>query len=111
MHTKKKIPKQTFCLINKIREVNCVDPLPENIHEYIARDGYQALADCLLKYSRKEVIDKIKKSGLRDALNVLEKVEGIKLFYFDKSDVIRHPLVAKIVEAYEAERRKEESGI
>lgn len=52
-----------------------------------------------------------KKSGLRDALNVLEKVEGIKLFYFDKSDVIRHPLVAKIVEAYEAERRKEESGI
>lgn len=52
-----------------------------------------------------------KKSGLRDALNVLERVEGIKLFYFDKSDVIRHPLVAKIVEAYEAERRKEESGI
>lgn len=52
-----------------------------------------------------------KKSGLRDALNVLDKVEGIKLFYFDKTDVIRHPLVAKIVEAYEAERRKEESGI
>ena len=52
-----------------------------------------------------------KKSGLRDALNVLEKVEGIKLFYFDKCDVIRHPLVARIVEAYEAERRKEESGI
>ena len=44
---------------------NCGFIDPENIHEYIARDGYQALADCLLKYSREEVIDKIKKSGLR----------------------------------------------
>lgn len=44
---------------------NCGFIDPENIHEYIARDGYQALADCLMKYRREEVIDKIKQSGLR----------------------------------------------
>lgn len=42
-----------------------------------------------------------KKSGLRQALEVLKGVPGISLFAFDKSDVVRHPLVQKIIEAYE----------
>lgn len=33
-YTGKKISRQTFCLINKIREVNCGDPLPDTIHEF-----------------------------------------------------------------------------
>ena len=42
-----------------------------------------------------------KTSGLRQAVQVLRNVEGIKLFYFEHSDVVRHPLVGAIIEAYE----------
>ena len=38
---------------------------PENIDEYIAFDGYKALAKALTEMTREEVIDTIKKSGLR----------------------------------------------
>ncbi len=44
---------------------NCGFIDPEDIEEYIARDGYQALADCLLNKKPAEVIDTIKRSGLR----------------------------------------------
>jgi phosphate starvation-inducible protein PhoH and related proteins len=41
------------------------------------------------------------KSGLRDAVRTLEGVRGIAYTRFAKEDVVRHPLVARIVEAYE----------
>ena len=44
---------------------NCGVIDPENISEYIARDGYAALADCLLHRTPAEVIDVVKRSGLR----------------------------------------------
>ena len=44
---------------------NCGVINPENIDEYIAFDGYKALAKALTEMTREEVIDTIKKSGLR----------------------------------------------
>jgi NADP-reducing hydrogenase subunit HndC len=44
---------------------NCGIINPENINEYIARDGYSALAKCLTELTPEGVIDIIKKSGLR----------------------------------------------
>ena len=44
---------------------NCGFIDPENIEEYIARDGYKALADSLLNRTPEEVIDEVKRSGLR----------------------------------------------
>ncbi|MDR1570848.1 MAG: NADH-quinone oxidoreductase subunit NuoF [Oscillospiraceae bacterium] len=44
---------------------NCGVIDPENIDEYIAFDGYQALGKALTEMSREEVIDTVKKSGLR----------------------------------------------
>ena len=44
---------------------NCGFINPENIEEYIARDGYEAIAKCLLERTPDQVIDEIKKSGLR----------------------------------------------
>ena len=44
---------------------NCGFIDPENIEEYIARDGYSALADSLLHRTPEEVIDEVKRSGLR----------------------------------------------
>ncbi|MDR2131223.1 MAG: NADH-quinone oxidoreductase subunit NuoF [Odoribacteraceae bacterium] len=44
---------------------NCGFIDPENLEEYIARDGYAALAKCLGEMTPREVIDEIKRSGLR----------------------------------------------
>ena len=41
------------------------------------------------------------KSGLIDAETVLSKIKGIKFVYFSNKDVVRHPLVRKIIEAYD----------
>ncbi len=40
-------------------------------------------------------------SGLKHAIGVLEKVEGISFTHFTAKDVVRHPLVQRIVEAYD----------
>jgi phosphate starvation-inducible PhoH-like protein len=40
-------------------------------------------------------------SGLTNALEVLETVQGIASTRFTSGDVVRHPLVARIVDAYE----------
>ncbi len=42
------------------------------------------------------------KSGLKDAVDVLRGVEGVSFTFFESRDVVRHPLVARIVNAYEA---------
>ncbi len=42
-----------------------------------------------------------KMSGLREAQEVLSRVDGIKLLLFDQRDVVRHPLVQKMVHAYD----------
>jgi len=42
------------------------------------------------------------KSGLKDAVEVLRGVEGVSFTFFESRDVVRHPLVARIVNAYEA---------
>ena len=44
---------------------NCGFIDPENIDEYIARDGYAALAKCITEMTPEEVIEEVKKSGLR----------------------------------------------
>jgi phosphate starvation-inducible PhoH-like protein len=41
-------------------------------------------------------------SGLVDAQRVLTGIEGVDFVYLDKSDIVRHSLVQKIVMAYEA---------
>ena len=41
-------------------------------------------------------------SGLKNAVDILENVEGIAFTYFSPKDVVRHELVQRVVEAYEA---------
>ena len=50
------------------------------------------------------------RSGLRQAIEVLRGVGGISFTFFTSRDVVRHPLVAKIVRAYEAFEQNEEDG-
>ncbi len=47
-------------------------------------------------------LPKAQKSGLRDAVEVLRDVEGVSFTFFAARDVVRHPLVARVVRAYDA---------
>ena len=44
------------------------------------------------------------KSGLLEAMNLLPKTKGVKFIEFDQGDVVRHPVVARIIAAYERGR-------
>ena len=57
----------------------------------IPRDLDQDLALCLYR---------VLQEGLNNAVRILEHVEGISFTFFSKKDVVRHPLVQRIVEAY-----------
>ena len=45
-------------------------------------------------------------SGLVKAANILKNIKGIEFVYFSKEDIVRHPLVSPIVEAFEKEDEK-----
>ena len=47
-------------------------------------------------------------SGLTRAMRILEGVKGIGRVEFDKSDIVRHPLVKEIVEAFDRQMRRDE---
>lgn len=49
------------------------------------------------------------KSGLIDAHEILQKVKGIAMTYFGSEDVVRHPLVQRIVNAYERRTKMTDS--
>ena len=46
-------------------------------------------------------LPKSKQSGLKEAAQILNKIKGIELFYFNAEDIVRHPLVQSIINAYE----------
>jgi phosphate starvation-inducible PhoH-like protein len=42
-----------------------------------------------------------KRSGLVEAIEILDGVEGIRFCYFEEGDVVRHPLVQRVIRAYD----------
>jgi phosphate starvation-inducible PhoH-like protein len=44
-------------------------------------------------------------SGLKNAIDILSEVDGVAFAYFTPGDVVRHQLVQRIVEAYEADNK------
>jgi phosphate starvation-inducible PhoH-like protein len=55
-------------------------------------------------------LHKTQRSGLADAMHVLKDVRGIAFTQFSSADVVRHPLVARIVDAYEKSVSIQELG-
>ncbi len=49
-------------------------------------------------------------SGLIEALRILKGIEGIAFVWFSQEDVVRHPIVARIIEAYETHERGADKG-
>lgn len=49
-------------------------------------------------------------SGLVEALRILKGIQGIDFIWFSQDDVVRHPIVAKIILAYESHERSADKG-
>ena len=50
-----------------------------------------------------------KKSGILEAMSLLHGIEGVSFVRFEREDVVRHPVVARIIEAYEQGREENET--
>jgi phosphate starvation-inducible protein PhoH and related proteins len=83
---------------------------PEQMKMFLTRLGFGSKAVITGDVTQVDLPEG-KKSGLREAREILSDVDGISFFYFTHKDVVRHPLVSRIVHAYdektgdESERR------
>ena len=77
---------------------------PEQMKMFLTRIGFGAKAVVTGDVSQID-LPKGTLSGLIDAERVLKRVKGISVTHFTSADVVRHPLVARIVDAYDAPRR------
>ncbi len=73
----------------------------EQMKMFLTRIGFGSTAVVTGDLTQTD-LPKSQKSGLRDAIEVLRAVDGISFTFFTAHDVVRHPLVARIVRAYEA---------
>ena len=77
---------------------------PEQMQMFLTRIGFGAKAVVTGDITQIDLPKGIK-SGLKDAQEVLADVRGIAFTNFTKEDVVRHPLVARIVDAYAKHRK------
>ncbi|HEY2928006.1 PhoH family protein [Piscinibacter sp.] len=76
---------------------------PEQMKMFLTRIGFGS--KCVVTGDVSQIdLPRGTDSGLIDAERVLRRVRGIATTHFTSADVVRHPLVARIVEAYEAAR-------
>jgi phosphate starvation-inducible PhoH-like protein len=77
----------------------------EQMKMFLTRIGFGSVAVVTGDMTQTD-LPKHVKSGLRDAVEVLRDVDGVSFTFFTAKDVVRHPLVQRIVRAYE----KREAG-
>lgn len=79
---------------------------PEQMKMFLTRIGFGS--KCVVTGDISQIdLPKGQLSGLVDAERVLRRVKGIAHTRFTSADVVRHPLVARIVDAYDAARGKD----
>ncbi|MGZ8163415.1 MAG: PhoH family protein [Methylobacter sp.] len=77
----------------------------EQIKMFLTRVGFGSTAVVTGDITQVDLPSE-KMSGLRHVLEVLKDIEGISFTFFNARDVVRHPLVQRIVSAYEAYEKK-----
>ncbi|KAF0814023.1 PhoH-like protein [Andreprevotia sp. IGB-42] len=81
---------------------------PEQMKMFLTRIGFGSKAVITGDPTQID-LPKNQKSGLIDAQEVLDGIRGIALHYFTSADVVRHPLVQKIVDAYDKKGKEREA--
>jgi len=73
---------------------------PEQMKMFLTRIGFGSKAIITGDITQIDLPDG-KRSGLKEAEKILKNIEGIEFMYLTSKDVVRHPLVQKIINAYE----------
>ncbi len=81
---------------------------PAQMKMFLTRIGFGSKAVITGDLTQKDLPGGVK-SGLDDAMKILKNIEDIKICTLDAKDVVRHPLVQKIVNAYEVYDKKAEN--
>lgn len=72
----------------------------EQMKMFLTRIGFSSTAVITGDITQID-LPKGRQSGLRQVINMLQGIPGISFTFFQSSDVVRHPVVQKIIEAYE----------
>ena len=91
---------QSFIILDEAQNTT-----PEQMKMFLTRIGFGSKAVITGDVTQIDLA-KHQKSGLVEAQKVLEKVRGIAFTRFGAEDVVRHPLVQRIVNAYEKYEKK-----
>lgn len=81
---------------------------PAQMKMFLTRIGFGSKAVITGDQTQKDLPNG-QKSGLDDAMKILKNIEDIRVCTLDSKDVVRHPLVQKIVNAYEVYEKKAEN--
>ncbi len=90
---------QSFIILDEAQNTT-----PEQMKMFLTRIGFGTKAVITGDVTQID-LHRTQKSGLIDARNVLQRVEGIAFTIFQSEDVVRHPLVQQVVNAYERHAR------
>jgi phosphate starvation-inducible PhoH-like protein len=93
---------QSFIILDEAQNTT-----PEQMKMFLTRIGFGTKAVITGDVTQID-LHRTQKSGLIDARNVLQRVEGIAFTIFQSEDVVRHPLVQQVVNAYERHSRSVE---
>ncbi len=74
----------------------------EQMKMFLTRIGFGSKAVITGDITQTDLPRKME-SGLRHAINLLQGVDDVEFTFFKSNDIVRHPVVQKIIEAYEAE--------
>jgi len=81
----------------------------EQMKMFLTRLGFSSKTVVTGDITQIDLADK-KASGLVEIQTILKGIKGIRFVYFSKSDVVRHPLVQKIIKAYETKRNSKKES-
>jgi len=81
----------------------------EQMKMFLTRIGFGSTAVVTGDMTQVDLPNK-QASGLKHALRILTDVEGVSVSHFSARDVVRHPIVQRVVEAYDAEESRVNEG-
>jgi phosphate starvation-inducible PhoH-like protein len=74
---------------------------PEQMKMFLTRIGFGSRAVVTGDVTQTD-LPAGKMSGLKHVINILRRTDGVAFTFFEAADVVRHPLVQRIVQAYES---------
>ena len=85
----------SFIILDEAQNTTC-----EQMKMFLTRIGFSSKAVVTGDVTQID-LPRDKMSGLKEAQRVLKNIDGIDIKYLSEKDVVRHPLVQKIIVAYE----------